>query len=66
MKPGDLVKIIRRNHWGGIQDQKGEPRGILVKKIYQAYSEADSEWEVYVDGKVKRIRGKNLNKPKDL
>lgn len=63
MKPGDLVKILKRTHWGGIQNI--ESRGIIVKKSYQAYSEDDNEWEVYIDGKVKRIRGKNLIKVKN-
>lgn len=58
MKPGDLVKIMRKNAWGGFED--GDTRGIIVKQIYQAYSPEDSEWEVYVEGKLKRIRGKNL------
>jgi hypothetical protein len=63
MKPGDLVKILKRTHWGGIQNT--ELRGIIVKQSYQAYSEDDNEWDVYVDGKVKRIRGKNLTKVKN-
>jgi len=64
MKPGDLVKILKRTHWGGIQNID-ESRGIIVKQSYQAYSEDDNEWEVYIDGKVKRIRGKNLIKVKN-
>ncbi len=63
MKPGDLVKVLKRTHWGGVKD--AETRGILVKRVYQAYSEDDTEWEVYTDGKVKRIRGKNLTKLKN-
>jgi hypothetical protein len=58
MEPGDLVKILKRTHWGGIESI--DIRGIVVKRTYQAYSEDDTEWEVYTDGKVKRIRGKNL------
>ena len=63
MKAGDLVKILKRTHWGGIKNI--DSRGILVKRVYQAYSEDDNEWEVYIDGKVKRIRGKNLAKVKN-
>ncbi|MBN86757.1 MAG: hypothetical protein CL885_04470 [Dehalococcoidia bacterium] len=63
MKAGDLVKILKRTHWGGIKNI--DSRGILVKRVYQAYSEDDNEWEVYIDGKVKRIRGKNLTKVKN-
>ncbi len=63
MKAGDLVKIFKRTHWGGVKST--DSRGILVKRVYQAYSEADTEWEVYIDGKVKRIRGKNLTKVKN-
>ena len=63
MKKGELVKILKRTHWGGIHTD--DVRGILVKRIYQAYSTDDDEWEVYINGKVKRVRGKNLAKVKN-
>ena len=62
MKKGELVRILNRANWGGIQSI--EHRGILIKKIYQAYSQENDEWEVLINGKCKRIRGKNLVKTK--
>jgi len=59
---GELVRVLNRAHWGGIQSI--EHRGILIKKIYQAYTRENDEWEVLINGKCKRIRGKNLVKAK--
>ena len=67
LKCGDLVRILKRSYWGGIHELQDEKiiRGMLVKKIYSAFSPDDDEWDVLISGKYKRIRGKNLVKVKN-
>ena len=58
MQPGDLVKILYRNHWGGIKST-GE-QGILLKMSYAAYMPGLCRWSVLVEGAVKTVKADNL------
>lgn len=63
MIKGDLVKVYKRNNWGGISEII-KP-GILVKNTYCAYSKNDNLWDVYLGGKIVSIREKNLSTMKE-
>tara|TARA_B100000214_G_C23760234_1_gene531905 strand:+ start:205 stop:402 length:198 start_codon:yes stop_codon:yes gene_type:complete len=58
MKPGDLVEIWKRAHWGGMF-QTGR-KGLVVKRSYLGYDRESTRWEVFEKGKVKIMMERNL------
>ena len=58
MNVGDLVLISNVTRWGGVMST-GQT-GILLHRIYTAYSYDFSKWKVLADGKVEIMRASKL------
>ncbi len=58
MQPGDMVRILYRNSWGGIKST--QQKGILLKMTYAAYMPGLCRWSVLVEGDVKTVKADNL------
>tara|TARA_Y100000034_G_scaffold136102_1_gene210810 strand:+ start:5260 stop:5466 length:207 start_codon:yes stop_codon:yes gene_type:complete len=60
VKAGDLVELIRINHWGG-RSRTGN-KGVLVRRLYSGYDPGFDKWEMLINGSLIEVSGRNIRK----